>query len=394
MRMTRNILGDLRRSAAKARLYCAGSAVALACLGGGAALADPMTSPAMTPPLAANPNPTTIPAGPFGDVYVTGAVTGVAYTQTNSIAGDNKDGIDVNNAQVFFQTTEGPVQFFAQAGIYSMSTLGFPQAEALDVTKATFGALQVAYVKLAPSDNVSILVGKLPTLIGAEYTNSFQNMNITRGQLWNQENAVNRGVQVNFASGPLSASVSVNDGYYSNKYSWVSGLVSYAIDPSNVIAVAAGGNTSNTGRVSGATPLLQNNQDVLNIIYTHTSGPLTLIPYFQYTRVPAMPEYGVTEKGSTTGFALLGKYSFTDTFSLAARGEYIKTRNSTTNLLYGPGSKAWTFTVTPTVQLGTFFVRGELAYIRASDFEDGLGFGRNGDKRSQTRALIETGVLF
>jgi hypothetical protein len=371
----------------------AGSIAALACLGG-AAHADPLTTPALTVPLSANPNPTVINTGILGDVYVTGAVTAVAYTQTNTIAGDNKDGIDINNAQVFIQKTDGVIQFYAQAGIYAMSTLGFPQAEAVGQTDATFGALQVGFVKIVPNDNFNIMVGKLSTLIGAEYTNSFQNMNITRGQLWNQENAVNRGVQVNFASGPISASVSVNDGYYSNKYSWVSALVAYTIDPNNVLAVVAGGNTDNTGRVSGATPLLQNNQDVVNVIYTHTSGPLTLMPYFQYTRVPAMPEYGVTESGSTTGFALLGKYSFNDSFHLAARGEYIKSKNSSTNLLYGPGSKAWTFTVTPTLTLGRAYIRGEVAYIRASDFAAGSGFGAAGNKRSQTRALVETGVLF
>ncbi len=393
MRMTQNKQNSVSRSASKARLYLAGSVAALACIGG-AAHADPLTTPAMTAPLSANPNPTVINTGILGDVFVTGAVTGVAYTQSNTIAGDNKDGIDVNNAQVFIQKTDGPIQFFGQIGIYSMSTLGFPQAEAVGQTDATFGALQVGFVKIVPNDNFNIMIGKLSTLIGAEYTNSFQNMNITRGQLWNQENAVNRGVQVNFASGPISASVSVNDGYYSNKYSWVTGLVAYTIDPNNVLAVVAGGNTDNTGRVSGATPLLQNNQDVVNVIYTHTSGPLMLMPYFQYSRVPAMPEYGVTESGSTTGFALLGKYSFTDSFHLAARGEYIKSKNSSTNLLYGPGSKAWTFTVTPTVQLGRAYVRGEVAYIRASDFAAGSGFGAAGTKKSQTRALIETGVLF
>ena len=42
-------------------------------------------------------------------------------------------------------------------------------------------------------------VGALPTLIGAEYTFSFENMNIERGLLWNQENAVNKGIQLNEA---------------------------------------------------------------------------------------------------------------------------------------------------------------------------------------------------
>ncbi len=62
------------------------------------------------------------------------------------------------------------------------------------------------------------MAGKLPTLIGAEYTFTFENMNIERGLLWNQENAVNRGVQANFTSGPVAVSVSWNDGFYPNRY--------------------------------------------------------------------------------------------------------------------------------------------------------------------------------
>ncbi len=127
-----------------------------------------------------------------------------------------------------------------------------------------------------------------------------------------------------------------------------------------MLAVAAGGNLSETGRVSGATPLIQNNQDIYNVIFTRTSGPLTLTPYFQYNKVSAIPGLGITSRGSTTGVALLGKYSFNDTWSLGFRGEYIDTKKGTTNMLYGPGSSAWTLTATPTYQAKTFFVRGEV----------------------------------
>jgi len=54
--------------------------------------------------------------------------------------------------------------------------------------------------------------------MGAEHTFDFENMNVQRGLLWNQENAVNRGVQINQALGKFSASLSWNDGYYSNRY--------------------------------------------------------------------------------------------------------------------------------------------------------------------------------
>jgi hypothetical protein len=52
--------------------------------------------------------------------------------------------------------------------------------------------------------------------MGAEYTFTFENMNIERGLLWNQENAINRGIQVNQTIGK-SASLSWNDGFYSNR---------------------------------------------------------------------------------------------------------------------------------------------------------------------------------
>ncbi|MBN9319939.1 MAG: outer membrane beta-barrel protein [Caulobacterales bacterium] len=227
----------------KSRAWFAGAALAivgLACPV--AALAEPMTTPAMTWPLAANPNPTTIDAGPLGNVYVTGAISGVGYTQDAAVGSDVDARADISNAQVFVQTTEGPVQFFAQFGGYSFGTVGVPYTKATDNTKNTFGFMPQAFVKLVPSDNVSIMIGKLPTLIGVETSFTFQNANISRGQLWNQENLVNRGVQVNWASGPLSISAALNDGFYSDKYTWGSALVSYAVNENNVIAFAGGAN--------------------------------------------------------------------------------------------------------------------------------------------------------
>ena len=107
-----------------------------------------------------------------------------------------------------------------------------------------------------------------------------------------------------------------------------------------------------------------------------------------------MPSKGVPDNGSTSGFALLGKYSLSETFNIAGRAEYITTKGGTTNLLYGAGSKAMTLTLTPTYQAKTFFVRGELAYIKASKIAPGSAFGLTGNERGQTRALVETGFLF
>jgi hypothetical protein len=73
-----------------------------------------------------------------------------------------------------------------------------------------YGPVPVAFVKLQAGKNTSFEIGSLPIFIGAEYTFSFENMNIERGLLWNQENAVNRGIQVNQTMGKFSASKAVS----------------------------------------------------------------------------------------------------------------------------------------------------------------------------------------
>jgi hypothetical protein len=79
---------------------------------------------------------------------------------------------------------------------------------------------------------------------------------------------------------------------------------------------------------------------------------------------------------------------------MGARAEYIDSKASSTNLLYGGGSKAYSLTLTPTYQQGIYFLRGEVSYVKATDFTPGLAFGVAGTAGSQTRAMIETGVLF
>ena len=362
------------------------------------AQADPLGTPGMTGPLQGNPKPTSFDAGPLGKVYVTGAFSGLAFHQDNVSPGDRDARVDLSNGQVFFQKTDGTFQFFLQAGAYSLPDLGTPYLRASKATGSFYGAIPQAFVKFAPSDKFSILAGKLPTLIGAEYTFSFENMNIERGLLWNQENAVNRGVQANYISGPVTVSVSWNDGFYSKRYNWLWGSVAYAINPANTVTFIASGNTSSTARSSLATPLAQNNEQLYNLIYTYNSGPWTITPYLQYTRVPQDMTLGISHSASTLGAALLGKYSFNDRFSVAARVEYIGSTGSVANgapsLIYGPGSNAWSFTVTPTYQRGTFFARAEFSYVGANSTTPGFALGPSATDTTQSRVMLETGVLF
>lgn len=356
-----------------------------------------MSTPSMTGPLAANPDPLHLDAGALGTWYVTGAVSGLALSQSHAFPGDESSRSDLDNGQVFIQKTSGQVQFFVQAGAYAIPVLGTPYLSSRRTT-AYFDAVPQAFVKYAPDDSFNIMAGKLPTLFGAEYTFTFENMDIQRGLLWNQENDINDGVQANYAHGPFTASLSVNDGYYSHRYSWVTGLLSYAFSKSDTLSFVGGGNTRETSHVSTVTPLLQNNGQIYNLIYTHLAGPWTLTPYLQYTRVPSSIHLGILRSASTMGGALLASYAFDSRFSVGGRAEYIRADgrmdDGTPNLLYGPGSKAWSLTLTPTYQYNVLFVRGELSYVKASGTTPGLALGRSLDRNAQSRVMLEAGVLF
>lgn len=356
-----------------------------------------MSTPSMTGPLTANPNPMRFDTGALGTWYVTGAVSGLAFGQDHTFPGDKSTRTDLDNGQVFIQKTSGQFQFFVQAGAYSIPVLGTPYLTARKTTEY-FDAVPQAFLKYAPSDSFNIMVGKLPTLFGAEYTFTFENMNIQRGLLWNQENDINNGAQANYTHGAFTASLSVNDGFYSHRYSWVTGLLSYAFDKNNTLSFAGGGNTRATSHVSVVTPLLQNNSQIYNLIYTHLAGPWTLTPYLQYTRVPSSAELGIPHSVSTMGGALLASYTINSHFSMGSRVEYIRSNgsaaNASPNLLFGPGSKAWSLTLTPTYQYNMLFVRGELSYVKASGTTLGYAFGRNLDNNSQSRVMLEAGILF
>src|ERR1043165_3444674 len=71
-----------------------------------------LSTPSMSGPLVANPNPiVAIENETLGKIYTGGAITGLGFVQANPFAADRSDHGDASNAQVFFQKTEGIFQF-------------------------------------------------------------------------------------------------------------------------------------------------------------------------------------------------------------------------------------------------------------------------------------------
>jgi hypothetical protein len=353
--------------------------------------APSLLGPAMSGSLSANGSPTAFDAGILGSkVYVTGALTGLAITEDHPVPGDFSNQADIANAQVFINKSDGVVQYYLQAGAYSLPALGVPYAKSGVNTNGTFGYVPEAFIKLAPDGTpFSIEGGKLPTLIGDEYNFTFQNLNIERGLLWGIEPAISKGVQVNYSQGPVSGSFAFTDGFDSDQYNSVSGLLTWTIDPADTVAVAGEGSLNKTTRSTVLAPAYLQNEQIYNVIYTHTMGPWTLNPYFQYTSTPKVISLGIPSF-NTQGYALLGNYVFDSKSSLAGvslplRVEYMTSSNSTL-----VAKEQYSVTFTPTYQYKVFFVRGEVSYISASTPLFGSSFA----EKTQTRGLIETGVLF
>jgi hypothetical protein len=363
--------------------------------------ANPMPYPSMTAPLAANPNPAVFDAGPLGKIMVDGVLSADALWQSNPAVGpfgQNQDGYgDITNAQVIVNKTDGPIQFYVQAGAYSIPTLGVAYLKTSQLDNNTYGYVPQGFVKIVPNSTFNVLIGALPTLVGAEYAFSFENFNIERGLLWNLEPVVSKGVQLNVTKGPWSASLAWTDGYYSNTYTAVSGQVTYTFKNNDTLEFVGEGNVGTNHIATFVTPIEANNGQIYNLIFTHTQGPWEFMPYIQYSSSPHITGAGgvtLSSTGDTWGGALLAKYNFTPAISVAGRVEYVSSNGRANLLGYGVNSNAWTLTITPTYQKGIFFVRGELSYVAVGSGTPGAMFGPNGTDTDQTRGMIETGVIF
>jgi hypothetical protein len=357
----------------------------------------PLSTFVLTGPLQWLP-PATFDAGPFGKLSVNGIVTGYALGQNNAITGDDSKQATLSNGEVFIQKADGKVQYYIQAGVYTMPTLGVSFMNAENTVNNFYGPVPVAYLKLPVGKTTQFLIGQLPTLMGAESTFTYQNFNIERGIVWNQENAINRGIQVNQTLGKyLSGAISWNDGYYSNRYSWLSGSLTLTKGPHSLVYDGMG-NLGQTAYQTSATPV-QNNSYMHAVIYTYAKGPWIVSPYFQYSKLPTNAKVGVPTGTSATGGALNVSYAFKSGFSLPARVEYLTSSGSATdgsiNLLgFGAGSKGTTFTATPTYQKGGMYVRSDLALVRATNYTPGSVFGKTGTDANQFRAVLEFGFIF
>ena len=205
-----------------------------------AAPTSPLIGPTITGPLAIQLPPPKYTLGPLGDIYVDGIGSGLGQWQNNPFPGNRSWEPDLSNGQLFVQKTDGIFQFFVAGRRLLARHIGnavhlggggdlwLPGAGISDRDREFVGLVPARHTRRSPRPIIFRFEGgKLPTLIGAEYGFSFQNINIERGLLFGQEPTFSKGGQLNYTWGPVAFSLSFNDGFDSGVYNWVTGSATY-----------------------------------------------------------------------------------------------------------------------------------------------------------------------
>lgn len=301
------------------------------------------------------------------------------------------------NALLTVAHPTGTFRFNLQTGVYAFPVIGQPLntfEEGVDTN--LYGWLPNAYVQYVPDAHWTISAGKLPTLLGQENAFTFQNINIQRGLVWNVEPVVSNGVRLAYTGSTFSATLEVNDGFYSQNYGGFEGAFGW--NPSSATGLQLAFIVPNPNTPANPTAAVANKQEY-DLMFTRQIGKLQLLPYALWVISPANASLGFTRTETALGGALMGDYAFNNLWSLGARFEAIRNNSAITDTSanadfvgYGQSSNATTFTLTPTYKNANLLVRAEWSYVTINGIQ-GLGFGPTGMDSTQERIGLELAVL-
>ena len=156
-------------------------------------------------------------AGPFGKLDVTGILSGVGITTGNHFPDNEATLWDLSNGQVFVQKTIGWWQFYFKAGAYNITGLGVPLLSTVDTVKDLYGPMPVRYLKLVKG-NFSVEVGAATYIDRRRIHIRFREHEHRARTVVESGERDHRGVKSTRAYKKFSASVSWNDGFYSDRY--------------------------------------------------------------------------------------------------------------------------------------------------------------------------------
>ncbi len=376
------------------------------------------------------PTAITIDGGPLGSLALSGGVDGYGYylSETNNngnLPYTNKDiGAEVGSALVELQKTSGVLQYTIEVGSNGGPiALGTAPVQTT-INNLSTGPLYAGYITIAPPNTpVTVAVGQMGSLEGYESGVDWNNANQFVTALWYVENAQDRGVQVNYSQGPVSASVQFGDGYDTGVFNFLQALGSYSFNSNNTLSVYYAGNLGRTGlnaktysgacgygtsngttcfgRV-GAYGSYYDNSQMLGAYYSYTNGNLNVVPEVQYQIAKADYALNQTKPTSNLGAAVFGDYTFANTpYSLGGWAEYFTSHTSSAdnNTWYlAPDAEAVGFSASPTWQYKDLFARMDVGYLyllnKTTPAGSKTGFGNSARDGGIFQSTLEAGLLF
>jgi hypothetical protein len=354
-----------------------------------------------------------IDGGPFGQLELSGGMSGYFYGQTgtsskneggNSAVGNRTSGSNLSQALIELQKTTGILQFTIEVGPENGTpTLGLKPTQA-SVTVYRASPLYLGYVTIAPTDSpVTISVGQLNSLEGYEGGLSWSNANLFRSALYSVENLQNVGVSGTYTHGPLTATVTFGDGFDTRVFNFLQALVTYNFNSNNALNVYYGGELGKTGLNAltyNSTTVGQFganfvNSEMFGAYYSYTHGDLNLVPEVQYVYANRDQALGIPDYTSNFGAALFTDYTFGKSpYSLGGMAEYF-TSNGSGDWFIAPHAEGVGFQLTPTWQYKNLFARVSVGYMHLINQGSGEpAFGDEGTGSNVVQSALEAGILF
>jgi len=374
------------------------------CFSPAPATAQPQTGPVPSPPVSPNPSPTPVPPVVFSGDFLASETFTTNVNATGNFGNrggsDQASRFNISTAFLNVVRNTGFFRYGASAGLYGIPVLGVSGNKTLQGNANTnvYGPLPSAYVSLNPNEYTSISVGKLATLIGQENTYTYLNPNIQRGLVWNMETAVSRGIRLTATGGKYTGALELNDGFYSGHFLGLEGSMALAPDANTTYQFVFV--IPNSNAPGNPTSTIANKR-LFNLMYTATRGRWTWAPYILLVQSPRSSALGYAATESAYGVVFLSTYRLDPTWSIAARIEDIANQSATKDqsrnadlVGYGPGSGAWSFTLTPTYRHKQFLLRTDLSEVSVRFAAPRVAFGISGSQRNQFRMVLESGLQF
>jgi Putative beta-barrel porin-2, OmpL-like. bbp2 len=378
------------------------------------------------------PKPVEFDAGPLGPLDFSAAGDGYFYFQSgaasdskSSIAGERPTGVDVNAWMVELHKPTGLIQFTIQLGEYQDINLGANKPTMVNDNRFTTGPLRTAFVTLAPTQELKFSIGQLPSLEGYESVFPWNNPSALRTVLNVGQNSNSRGVEADYAHGPLGALVAFGDGYDTGVWNYVQFLTTDKINANNSITLyggiplgvtgpntfaygeggmSAGGADGNGGQGTLAVV----NSNMLGAWYTWKNGNLSITPEVQLQWTRPINKYAgetsgglsddISKETGNFGAALFANYKFGDSpYSLAAWAEYATSHGTGAqdSWFVAPDAQLAGFAIAPGWQYKQLFTRLNIGYGHVlNSGTPSAGFGDEGTGRNQVVTTLEFALVY